>query len=331
MKNTTKIDFYSFRVRDDIVLIKEALEAVFAGHSYEVTIRQNKGGIHGFETSYAVYVGDAKVGVVANGGNHQNGWAYIGIDGAGCSWIDDWDRAQQAPLDICDNYQLKRVDIALDVFGEGDAFDKTYQAYKDGKFSPAGSGRPPKCTRYIGERPEDGSTIYVGNRERDKFYRGYEKGKQLLGPAITAAITKDPESFEWGDWVTQSMPYRKDGQLMAVNVWDWFRHEVEFKPKTNDLPMDLIDRRDQYFTGSYPYLSEVLKNIEPEILSLTREKKAKLDLSASLFQIRRMWGNTLFTALVAHKGDITAVWDKIVGSTHNVDLVDAGVLMVDHD
>lgn len=331
MKNTTKIDFYAFRVRDDLTLIKEALEAVFSGHPYQVTTKQNKRGIHGFDSSHAVYVGDAKVGVVAHGGEHQNRWAYVGIDGAGCSWVSDWDRAQQAPLDICDDFQLKRVDIALDVYGENDTFDRTYQAYRDGKFSPAGSGRPPKCTRFIGERPEDGSTIYVGNRERDKYYRGYEKGKQLLGPAITAAIMKDPESFDWADWVTQSTPVQKDGHTVLVNVWDWFRHEVEFKPKTNELPTDLIDRRDQYFTGAYPYLSEVLKNIEPEILSLTREKKAKLDMSASLFQIRRMWGKTLFTALTAHGGDIGAVWEKIVGKEHNQDLVDAGVLMFDHD
>ena len=52
-------------------------------------------------------MGDAKVGIIAHGGEHQNSWAYVGIDGAGCSWVDDWDRAQQAPLDICDDYQLK--------------------------------------------------------------------------------------------------------------------------------------------------------------------------------------------------------------------------------
>lgn len=330
MKNTTKIDFYAFRVRDDLGLIKQSLEAVFSGHAYGVTTKQNKRGIHGFDSSHSVFVGDAKVGIIAHGGEHQNSWAYVGIDGAGCSWVDDWDRAQQAPLDICDDYQLKRVDIALDVFGEKDGFDRAYQAYRDGKFSPAGSGRPPKCTRIIGERPEDGSTIFVGNRERDKYYRGYEKGKQLLGPAVTAAIMKDPESFEWFDWITQSMPIEKDGHIVLVDVWDWFRHEVEFKPKTNELPTDLIDRRDQYFTGAYPYLSQVLQNIEPEILTLSREKKAKVDMAASLYQICRMYGTTLFTALAAYGGDVGAIWEKIVGKEHNQRLVDSGVLMFDH-
>jgi phage replication initiation protein len=331
MKNTTKIDFYSFRVKDDLFLIREALGAIFSNHPYPVTTKQNKRGMHGFDSSHSIFLGDAKVGMLAHGGENQNNWAYVGFDGSGCSWVDDWDKAQQAPLDICDGFELKRVDIAFDVFGEKDGFNNTYQAYKDGKFSPAGSGRPPKCTRIIGERPEDGSTIFVGNRERDKYYRGYEKGKQILGPAVTAAIMKDSDSFDWADWVTQSKIIEIDGVSVSVDIWDWFRHEVEFKPKTAQLPTDLIDRRDQYFTGAYPYLSEVLKNIEPEILCLSREKKAQLDMSASLYQVRRMWGKTLFTALAAHGGDVGAVWEKIVGKSHNEDLVNSGVLMFDHD
>jgi phage replication initiation protein len=269
--------------------------------------------------------------LAAFGGEFQKNWAYVSFDGTGCSWIDDWDRAQQAPLDICENFELKRVDIAFDVYGEKEAFNNTYQAFKDGKFSPVGSGRPPKCTRIIGERPEDGSTIYVGNRSRDKYYRGYEKGKQLLGPSITAAIMKNPESFDWADWINQSKVIDVDGSDVIVDMWDWFRHEVEFKPKTTELPIDLIDRRDQYFTGAYPYLNEILKNVEPEILCLSREKKAQLDMSASLYQVRRMWGKTLFTALAAHHGDVGAVWSKIVGESHNLDLLNSGVLMFNHD
>jgi hypothetical protein len=34
--------------------------------------------------------------------------------------------------------------------------------------------------------------------------------------------------------------------------------------------------------------------------------------------------------LTAHGGDISAVWEKIVGTKHNQKLVEAGVLLVDH-
>ena len=81
---------------------------------------------------------------------------------------------------------------------------------------------------------------------------------------------------------------------------------------------------------SYPYLNQVLQHVEPEILTLSREKKAKVDMAASLYQIRRMYGSTLFTALAAYGGDVGAVWDSIVGKQHNQKLVDAGVLMFDH-
>jgi hypothetical protein len=56
-----------------------------------------------------------------------------------------------------------------------------------------------------------------------------------------------------------------------------------------------------------------------------------MTLSAALDQVRRQFGSTLFTALHAHQGDMTAVWDLIVGDKHNERLVEAGVLLVDHE
>lgn len=332
MKNTTKIDFYSFRVRDNYEAILKALGATFASHPYEVSLKENKGGWKGYDVSYSLFLSDMKVGIVARGGESQKGWAYVGIDGTGCSWIDDWDRAQQASIDLCEGFDLKRVDIALDTYGDADAFKNTCKAYEEGLFSPPGCGRPPKSKVITSSRPEDGNTIYVGNRERDKFYRGYEKGKQMLGATVTAAMAKDPEAFDWSDWVTKTQPVLDaDGHVSLVGVWDWFRHEVEFKPKTQPLPDDLIDRRDQYFTGSFPYLAKVLEGVEPELLSLSRQKKIRTDLAVSLFNIRRMWGKTLFTALAAYEGDIGAVWAKICADEHNEKLLAAGVLLVPHD
>ena len=37
------------------------------------------------------------------------------------------------------------------------------------------------------------------------------------------------------------------------------------------------------------------------------------------------------TALHAYHGDITAVWEKILGDHHNHALLEAGVLLVDHE
>ncbi|VVE55574.1 hypothetical protein PFI31113_04990 [Pandoraea fibrosis] len=57
----------------------------------------------------------------------------------------------------------------------------------------------------------------------------------------------------------------------------------------------------------------------------------QIELDKALKVMQEQFGNTLFTALRAYKGDIGAVWEKIVGRKHNRALVDAGVLLVDHD
>jgi DNA relaxase NicK len=92
----------------------------------------------------------------------------------------------------------------------------------------------------------------------------------------------------------------------------------------------VIDRRDQYFAGAYPYLGQVLTGVESEALVMRRERGPQLDLALALECIRTQYGSTLFTALTAHHGDIGAVWDRICGKKHNQRLVNAGVLQVDH-
>ena len=54
-------------------------------------------------------------------------------------------------------------------------------------------------------------------------------------------------------------------------------------------------------------------------------------LSAALENCRVQFGPTLFTALHAYHGDMTTVWEKIIGYGHNQALIEAGVLLVDHE
>ena len=60
------------------------------------------------------------------------------------------------------------------------------------------------------------------------------------------------------------------------------------------------------------------------------KKVQELLLSQQLENIRRQYGTTLYTAMMAYEGDISAVWDKIVGNRHNKRLLDAGVMLVEH-
>jgi hypothetical protein len=110
-----------------------------------------------------------------------------------------------------------------------------------------------------------------------------------------------------------------------------FRHEVEFKPKTNELPTDLIDRRISILLAHIHIWSEVLQNIEPEILTLSIEKKLKIWLHLSIKYVECM-EQLCLTALVLL---MAAMWGqfgkKLLVKEHNQPLVDAGVLMFDHD
>jgi DNA relaxase NicK len=119
-------------------------------------------------------------------------------------------------------------------------------------------------------------------------------------------------------------------KIDGFDVEDIYRVELELKADTTDIPWDVVARRDQYFAGAYPFCADVLPGIEADILQRRPEREPQLDLLAALANCKRQFGNTLFTALSAHGGDIGAVWDQVIGKEHNQSLVEAGVLLVEH-
>jgi DNA relaxase NicK len=152
----------------------------------------------------------------------------------------------------------------------------------------------------------------VGNRERaDKFLRAYEKGKEMAAKYSAA------------------LPFQVDS-IDGHRIEDIYRVEVELKAETRAIPWEVIERRDQYFTGAYPFCADVLPGVEADILQRRPERDAQLSLASALGNLRKQYGATLYTALRAYQGDMTAVWDQVVGDHHNQDLIDAGVLLVDH-
>ena len=303
MHPKTTIDWLAFRSQASPEGIQNALSDVFEGSVVPLHVRPRKSGWQGYEGSADVLMGDMQIGMLAFGGERQRGWAYCGLTGRGCEWVKDWDRAQDRLVEL-ERFEARRVDIALTTTHRKVTHEAVIEAYRAGLF--ATNGRPPKMTRIESERPEDGRTCYVGNRERDKFLRGYEWGIKNFG----------------GSDVTQ---------LDGCPIEDMYRLELELKAKTAALPVDLIDRRDEYFAGAYPYLQTVLPDVESEILVMQRERGPQMDLKRRLQAIRQQWGSTLYTAMVANHGDFGAVWEQIVGRSHNEDLLRAGVLLVDHD
>lgn len=340
----TNIDWFGLRSKDDQIGICGTLDQAFPEH-LSLSVNERKTGWRSFEKSFDIWLTDKRgnpetdcqrIGMLMTGGEAVKGWSLASITGEGCAWVEDWSKMMDACTGDLERFELKRVDVALDRF-DGSHWHEVDQAWAAGEFAPPGVGRPPKAKPIDSRRPEDGRTYYVGSRESAKFYRGYEKGMQILGPQITAAALRDPEAFDLCDWMQKGearIVKHDDGSSCHAEMFDWkdwWRDEVEFKPVNGPLPLDIVDNRDQYFAGAFPYLGKVLPGVESIPLITRRERMPQLELAKLLKIIQVQYGSSLFTALHAHGGDIGAVWEKIVGTKHNKALIEAGVLLVEHD
>lgn len=302
----TKIDWLGFRTQDGPLTCVEALRRAFGPKGTELHTKPKKRGKQGFERSDALFLEDVPVGDMSFGGEAMRGWVWVELTGKGCGWVDDWEKCEDDIAQLR-SFQYKRVDIALDTYHREVTHETVKQAHADGLFTTG--GKPPSMREIIPADPYEGRTAYVGKRDQPKFLRAYEKGYEVV----------------------RQFPRHLDIQKIdGVVVADWYRLELELKAKHQPLPEDLIENRDQFFAGAYPYLQSVL-SVDPVVLKLSRDKHPQRKLAAMLEIMRHQYGSTLFTALTAYHGDIGAVWEKIVGTRHNENLVQEGVLMVDHD
>jgi len=259
----------------------------------------------GFQRGIQVKLADATLGRMDWGGESQRGWLRVDLPGKGCGFVNDWDALDQ--VEALPGAELRRLDIAMTTWDGEVTHDQVCQAHADGKFTIR---RPPNLQVITNSDPRAGRTCYVGSRTADKFFRAYEKGFELAAKL--------------------SFP----GELTHIDghaIEDIYRCELELKADASDIPWEAIERRDQYFAGAYPFCAEVLPGIEPDILQRRPEKAPQRELQAALANIRTQYGNALFTALTAYHGDIGAVWEKVCGSEHHRGMLEAGVLLVDHE
>jgi DNA relaxase NicK len=202
--------------------------------------------------------------------------------------------------------ELRRLDIALTTWSGEVGHDMIVDAHTRGRFGTG--GRNPDLQQITNSNPIAGRTCYIGKRTSDRFLRAYEKGYEMNAKA--------------------------GGNLTHVDghpIEDIYRTELELKAGSTDLPWSLIERRDEYFAGSYPFCAELLPGIDADVLQRRPEREPQTDLAVALENVRIQYGPTLYTALRAYGGDITAVWDKIIGREHNQNLLESGVLLVDHN
>lgn len=304
----TTVDWLRLRVKEEPPVILQALRPLFGQYGSALRLSHLDHGMLGFKQACSIQLDGMPVGRMDYGGQSQLGWVRVDITGKGCEWIKDWDsvgEVEQLPA-----AQIRRLDIALTTWEGQVTHDSVVQAHFAGRFITR--GRPPSMQTITSSDPRAGRTCYIGKREAsDKFARCYEKG------------------FEMESKI-KGLP----GPLSSIDgfrVEDIYRCEVELKAVNTEIPWEVIERRDQYFAGSYPFCADILPNVQADILQRRPEREPQTDLAVALENCRIQFGPTLYTALMAYRGDMTAVWDKVIGDHHSPHLVEAGVLLVDHE
>lgn len=301
----TTIDWLRFRAKAEPRDVLESMRPMFGELGKELRLSHLDRGILGFQQGAAVILMDMPIGRMDYGGEAQRGWVRTDITGKGCQWVRDWTEAD-AIQDI-PSAELRRVDVALTTWDGEVTHERVVKSHTDGAFCT--KGRPPELRQITSSDPRAGRTCYVGKREAsNKFGRFYEKGFEMAA--------------QHGGGITH---------INGKAVEDIYRCEVEFKAESQDIPWQILQRGDQYFAGAYPFCSSVLPGIEADILMRRPERESQASLKAALTNCRTQFGAILYTALHAYHGDIGAVWDQIIGEHHSQPLIEAGVLMVDHE
>jgi phage replication initiation protein len=302
----TTVDWLRFRTQAQPKDGLEAIRGLYGDLGGALRLVHLDRGRDGFQQAAALQLADMVLGRVDYGGDSQRGWVRWNLPGKACEWVRDWDAIDG--LESLPAAEIRRLDVALTTWDGEVSHDRVVQAHEAGRFTSG--GRPPDMQTITSSNERAGRTVYVGKREKsDKFFRAYEKGFELAGKVAGMVVTA----------------------IDGHPVEDIYRCEVELKAESRPIPWEVVERRDQYFAGSYPFCADVLPGVEADILMRRPERAPQTDLAAMLEHCRTQYGNALFTALTAYHGDIFAVWNKIVGKDHNEALLAAGVLLVDHD
>jgi DNA relaxase NicK len=289
--NRTFPDFYAFRARSDHFAVIEALRLALGGRGCLLGHTIQQAGWHGYARHSLLNFGGKQVGLVAWGGDQQLGWVYASLSGAGCEFVEAWDFFE-AVVHALPEFSYRRVDLTLDVRDGSCSHERTVEAYRQGAFDSR--GRRPLADRIEPEDRERGCTFYVGNRRQWRFFRGYDKGREIRQKSGLSGLT----------------------HIDGVRVEDLYRLEVEFKAVDGaTLPLDLVQDRDRYFGGAFPYLATVLQGVESRPFRVHRKHTVHSDLTRTLAACQRMYGPALRAALEVHGGNKAAVWEQIVGDT----------------
>jgi len=201
------------------------------------------------------------LGFVAWGGNNSTVQLYFNAEG--CEYIHSqgfgWNKIKSWGKFI--NASLRRVDLAYDdMDGSTYRVRQVNEDRKEGLYNNANGGRMPGFSQ-VGDWLNDdvdnkGLTAYVGSRSSARYYRIYEKGKQL-GDENSA----------------------------------WVRVELELKASNFYIPWDTLTEPGKYLAGS----CKALEFISDERIKLVniQKKKAQITLDSMISHCKRQYGKLI--------------------------------------
>ena len=255
---------------DEVLVASQILSQILG---YGVTARRDRG---------MMFYADAYV--------LGDGWGYVCIGGQSDTLLvvlsahaclhaaDGWQqRLYRWLTTTARRPKITRIDLAVDYLTGAVTVHQVREAYRAGRLDSY--GQHPSCDQ---AGPWDspahhhrGLTYYVGRRTSGKFFRAYEKGRQL-----------------------------GDGNS------SWVRLEVEIKSAGRVIPLDVLVRPSDYWAGSYDYLAEVAPSPEaiPERIAvaqktaeITVERAVEVmrhQMGAYVHVLRDIYGDSEFLALV---------------------------------
>lgn len=214
-------------------------------------------------------------GVIAWGGESQNGRVYFSLMGQGCSRVRDW--AALASWLERHRAAIKRADVAYDD-QEGKSVNIAWavEQYKGEGFNAGGRKPRSECLGdwLDGESSQRGRTLGIGNRASGKYCRVYEKGKQL----------GDPSSR-------------------------WTRIEVEWRAQDRYIPYDILIQPGRYLAGAYPCLVWLC---EVQCIVKTIAKGAQIAFDRAVENAKQHCGKLVNLMLEVVGGDYAEVVNRLI-------------------
>jgi len=180
-------------------------------------------------------VSTPEVGFFCYGGNNDT--ICISITGSGCQSIgqDGFTMIKEFIEEL--KGHITRVDLTHDCLNGEVSLDCVRAWYEAGMFRSSSRGKYPNAQIIDDMGSGKGSSFYVGSRESGKYFRAYEKGKQL------------------GD---------KNSK--------WVRLELEILNKKRAIPYEILDKVGEYLSGGYRCL-EFLNTEQSRIVTLQKSEK----------------------------------------------------------